>query len=125
MTESYTKELKEALDKSGLTQKQLAEKTGISQKQISQYMHGVIPGASNQKKIQEVLEEQRFNRDEDKTEALKIAAKKLGMSLDSLKICLIKDLIKPQIGVAIPSGNRWRYTIFENRLNKYLEGADF
>lgn len=117
--------LREALKKSGLTQKELAEKTGISQKQISQYMHGVVPGVSNQKKIQEVLDEEQFNQDKSKTEILNSAAKKLGMGVESLKTCLIKDLIKPQIGVAVPNGNRWRYIIFEKRLEKYLEGADF
>ncbi len=120
-----TEDFKKALNKSGLTQKQLAEKTGISQKQISQYVHGVIPGASNQEKIKKALEEHQLNQDEDKTEKLKRAAQKLDMSLESLKICLIKELIKPQIGVAIPHNNHFSYTIFENRLNKYLEGDDF
>lgn len=50
------------------------------------------------------------------------AAKKLGMSNDSLMEALKHDLFKPQIGIAVMCGRTYRYHVFEERLNKYLKG---
>ncbi len=40
----FSARLREALDKSGLTQAQLGEATGCSQEDISRYLQGRIPG---------------------------------------------------------------------------------
>lgn len=49
------------------------------------------------------------------------AAKKLGMSTQTLRMALQQGLFP--FGVAIKtSENRYTYKIFDNRLEKYLEG---
>lgn len=51
------------------------------------------------------------------------AAKKLGMSTQTLRLALQQGLFP--FGVAVKtSENRYTYEVFEDRLNIYLEGRD-
>lgn len=52
------------------------------------------------------------------------AAKRLGMSTQTLRLALQQNLFP--FGVAVKtSQNRYTYAIFEKRLEKYLEGTDY
>lgn len=52
------------------------------------------------------------------------AAKRLGMSTQTLRLALQQNLFP--FGVAVKtSKNRYTYAIFETRLEKYLEGLDY
>ena len=52
------------------------------------------------------------------------AAKKLGMNTQTLRLALQQGLFP--FGVAVKtSENRYTYKIFQNRLEKYLEGMDY
>lgn len=51
------------------------------------------------------------------------AAKKLGMSTQTLRIALRQKLFPFGVGIKT-SENRWTYYINEKRLEKYLEGKD-
>ena len=49
------------------------------------------------------------------------AAKRLGMNTQTLRLALQQGLVP--FGIAVKtSENRYTYKIFENRLEKYLEG---
>ncbi len=115
--------LKRAITEAGLNQKKLSELTGISPKQISDYVHGTIPTPEKMERLKAVLDlEEPEEEKPDTRYSLEQAASDLGMSRDSLKISLIKNLIQPQIGVAVPHGNSYRYIIFKKRLEKFLNG---
>lgn len=123
---TFSSELKRALNEAGLNQKELSERTGISQRMISDYMHGTIPTPERRKIL-----ERELNLDPLETSVprkrypLEEAANKLGMTVESLKIGLINNLFHPQIGVAIQHDKSYTYTIFENRVEKYIKGEDF
>ena len=52
------------------------------------------------------------------------AAKKLGMSTQTLRLALQQGLFP--FGIAVKtSPNRYTYKIFPQRLEKYLEGVDY
>lgn len=123
---SFSSELKKAIKNAGITQKKLAKETGISEKMISDYVHGVNPTPEKRKILEMTLNIPPIKEAKPVVKyPLEEAAYRLGMSKDALKICLRNDTFKPQIGVAVNHGKSYSYMIFENRLNKYLEGADF
>ncbi len=123
---TFKSELKRAINEAGITQKKLAELTGISPKQISDYMHGTIPTPEKRQKLEKVLNLEPIQTTTPaKKYPLEEAANKLGLSLGALKIGLKEDIFRPQIGVAILLDKHYSYTIFENRLEKYLKGEDF
>ena len=120
--ETFKSILKRAIKEAGLNQKKLSELTGISEKQISDYVHGTIPTQEKLDRLKEVLDLKPIQKESNKGYTLEHAASDLGMSRESLKISLVKNLIQPQIGIAVPHGNSYRYIIFEKRLKKFLNG---
>lgn len=117
--------LNQAMDKARLNGKQLSELTGISEGCISTYRHGIIPPPEKLEKLKQVLDIDLDQNEEVKSrDILKESADKLGMSVRSLRICLQQDLIKPQIGIACKDkhSSQYTYTIFEERLDKFVKG---
>jgi DNA-binding XRE family transcriptional regulator len=127
---SFAKRLKQAMDEKQITQAELADLIGKRRSSVSQYLSGKnIPKGAVQEKIAEVLdctveflnsEIQTDDQDDIHLKNVSVAeaAKKLGMSPQSVRIAL-QTGVAP-FGFAVKNKSVFTYHISPKKLAEYI-----
>lgn len=123
---TFNQELKKAMDRKEITQKQLSDLTGLGKSSISQYISGKNePSEKNKKKLMDALNVEADFLEESESQPectnnipISIAAEKLGKSKQFIRVGLQQGIFS--FGYAVKMSGRFTYHISPLKFKEYV-----